>query len=201
MGQESALARSDEADLPLISVNPWLLKAMTSQDFQRVYPLITDWIDQTLRTHASFARPVASVGFARLSRCFSSAILASSKYIPVINCPVPPLASWGLHQFSDFQKMVPDGITYLDSYFVRDEKEGAEDLHFHELIHVIQWKLLGPGRFIAYYADGLEKFGYEQSPLEQMAYSGQRDFVGGRDFDVEAFVGRALLQAYPGALI
>lgn len=52
-----------------------------------------------------------------------------------------------------------------------------EGLHFHELIHVVQWRVLGPERFLAAYADGLEKFGYRASPLEAMAYDAQAAFV------------------------
>jgi hypothetical protein len=172
---------------------------MTPEEFQRVYPLIVEWVARTLRMHASHARPVATAGFSRLPRCFSTTTLATAKFIPVAGCPVPPLASWGLAQFADFQNMVPGGITYLDSYFVRHELLPNEDLHFHELIHVIQWRLLGPERFLAWYADGLERFGYERSPLEAMAYGAQDRFVGGEDFDAETYVRLELGKAYPGA--
>jgi hypothetical protein len=36
--------------------------------------------------------------------------------------------------------------------------------------------MLGPERFIAMYADGLETFGYRNGPLETMAYSLQGRF-------------------------
>ncbi len=50
------------------------------------------------------------------------------------------------------------GITYLDTLSVKRELAEQEPLHFHELIHVVQWRLLGPERFLAAYADGLERF-------------------------------------------
>jgi len=52
------------------------------------------------------------------------------------------------------------GITYLDTHFVRADQSRVESPHFHELIHAIQWRSLGPERFLALYADGLERFGY-----------------------------------------
>ena len=52
-----------------------------------------------------------------------------------------------------------------------------EGLYFHELMHVVQWRMLGPERFLAAYADGLEKFGYRNSPLEAMAYDAQAAFA------------------------
>jgi hypothetical protein len=36
--------------------------------------------------------------------------------------------------------------------------------------------LLDPERFLKLYADGLEKFGYWDSPLERMAYAVQAEF-------------------------
>ena len=89
---------------------------------------------------------------------------------------MPPLSTMGLSRFSDFERMDAGGITYLDTYFVRAERAHDESLHFHELVHVIQWRLLGPERFLRLYADGLERLGYRNSPLEEMAYSLQHKF-------------------------
>jgi len=62
-----------------------------------------------------------------------------------------------------------------------------ESLHFHELVHVIQWRLLGPEKFLALYADGLERFGYRKSPLERMAFRLQKRFEReAQPFNVEA---------------
>jgi hypothetical protein len=103
----------------------------------------------------------------------------------------------GLEQFSAFERMETAGITYLNTYFLRAELSGDESLHFHELVHVIQWRILGPERFLALYADGLERFGYRNSPLEVMAYDLQGGFDYGRDpFDVELEVERRLMVAH-----
>ena len=101
--------------------------------------------------------------------------------------PVPPLSAMGLDRFRDFERMDMAGITYLDTYFVRSEHAHVESLHFHELVHVIQWWLLGPEKFLAFYADGLERFGYRNSPLEVMAYNLQDRFESeAQPFNVEA---------------
>ena len=92
-------------------------------------------------------------------------------------------------QFREFEEMEPNGITYLDTYFVRHEAVGSEALHFHELIHVVQWLTLGPERFLFQYAIGLERFGYRNSPLEIIAYDAEERFVrGSRPFDAEECV-------------
>jgi len=78
------------------------------------------------------------------------------------------------------------GITYLNTYFVRDDRARDESLHFHELVHVIQWRLLGPEKFLALYAVGLERFGYRKSPLEVMAFNLQHRFQReAKPFNVE----------------
>jgi hypothetical protein len=101
--------------------------------------------------------------------------------------PVPPLSAMGLDRFSDFEQMDAGGITYLNTYFVRADQSHSESLHFHELVHVIQWRLLGPEKFLAFYADGLERFGYRNSPLEVMAYNLQDRFEReAQPFSVEA---------------
>ena len=160
---------------------------MTEQQFRAVYPLISGWIRQTLAEHASAARPVASLGFKRLPHYYDEPMLTSTKVVFVPKVPVPPLSALGLDRFSDFERMDAAGITYLDTYFVRADQSHSESLHFHELVHVIQWRLLGLEKFLAFYADGLERFGYRKSPLEVMAYNLQDRFEReAQRFSVEA---------------
>jgi len=160
---------------------------LTEQEFRAVYPRIASWIQRTLAAHASIARPVASFGFRRLPQYYDAPLLAASKVVAVPKVPVPPLAAMGLDRFSDFAQMDAGGITYLDTYFVRADHVHFESLHFHELVHVIQWRLLGPEKFLALYADGLERCGYRHSPLEVMAYDLQDRFEREpQPFNVEA---------------
>ena len=66
-------------------------------------------------------------------------------------------------------------------------------MYFHELVHVVQWRLLGPDRFLFLYANGLECFGYRQSPLEAMAYDAETAFASSMAiFDVENMVAAKL---------
>jgi hypothetical protein len=160
---------------------------MTEQEFRAVYPLIAGWIEKTLAEHAPAAKSVASLGFGRLPNYYGAQLLASSKAVVVSRVPVPPLSAMGLDRFSDFEQMDAGGITYLNTYFVRVDCAHDESLHFHELVHVIQWRLLGPERFLALYADGLERFGYRKSPLEAMAHTLQHRFQReAQPFSVEA---------------
>jgi hypothetical protein len=132
---------------------------------------------------------VISLGFPRLPQYYSREVLTNAKVVAVDRVPMPPLSSMGLVQFAGFEQMEFAGITYVDTYFLRHEHMVLESIHFHELVHVIQWRILGPERFLAVYADGLGTHGYRNSPLEVMAYSLQERFdQGSAPFDVEALV-------------
>jgi hypothetical protein len=132
----------------------------------------------------------------RLLRISSPAQLLhvqSSKVVLVDQLPRPPLSSWGLTRFADFENGNFTGITFLDTFFIKRDQSKNEAIHFHELVHVIQWRILGPERFLYLYADGLERFGYEYSPLEAMAYEAEARFVGSTaKFDAERLVAEAL---------
>ena len=78
---------------------------MQPEEFRAKYPLILNWIRQTLAKHASKARPVASLNFPRLPLYFSPATLATAKVVAVDVVPLPPLTALGLNQFADFEQM------------------------------------------------------------------------------------------------
>ena len=149
---------------------------MTDQEFRVIYPLVIGWVQRTLRQCAQGARPIDSFGFQRLPDFFDAETLANAKAVAVQKVPVPPLSAMGLDRFADFERMDAAGITYLDTYFLRADEARHESLHFHEMVHTIQWRILGPEEFPAAYADGLERFGYRGSPLEVMAYDLQARF-------------------------
>jgi hypothetical protein len=135
------------------------------------------------------------VGFGRLPLYFSNELLASSKFVVVDRPPVPPLLALGLKQFAAFEQGDYDGTTYLDTFFLKKSRVANEGLYFHELIHVVQWRMLGPEGFLADYADGLETFGYRKSPLERMAYDAQASFTqSSKLFDAEKLVAEKLTE-------
>jgi hypothetical protein len=163
---------------------------MSLQQLQQNLPLVRAWINHTLAAHATQARSVASLGFTRLGSYYSTGLLTSATAIPVVSVPVPPLASMKLTGLDEFENLNAAGITYLSSFFVRLGYEHDESLHFHELVHVVQWQHLGPERFIMAYALGhLLTGGYRTNPLEEMAYTLQARFDRNEPaFDVAAVV-------------
>ena len=170
---------------------------MTEEQFKAVYPKVSEWISQTLFSHATKAHTVDSVGFRRLPFYFSPSLLSTTTFVVVDQVPMPPLSAMGLKQFADFERGDWDGITYLDTFFVRHSRVSDERLYFHELIHVLQWRLLGPERFLTAYADGLETLGYHKSPLEIMAYDAENKFVTvAQPFDARKIVEEQLAKCF-----
>jgi hypothetical protein len=169
------------------------MASMNPEEFRSFYPHIIAWIERTLQAHERDTKPVASLGFARLPKYFSARLLASTYVVMVDEVPKPPLSSMGLSRFADFEHGNADGITYLNTFFVKRGSAAVERLYFHELIHVVQWRLLGPEVFLAAYAAGLEAFGYRDSPLEKMAYEAEDSFVrSALPFDAERLVAERL---------
>ena len=62
------------------------------------------------------------------------------------------------------------GITYKNTYFIKKGNENNLTLHFHELVHVLQWQHLGAKDFISRYIKEILQYGYKDAPLEKMAF-------------------------------
>lgn len=172
---------------------------MNLQLLQQKLPEIRRWIDRTLAAHSANALTVASYCFSRLSRFYGSDMLSTSRVVEVPRVPVPPLGAMGLPQFAEFEQGDYAGITYRDTYFVRSGDAQRESLHFHELVHVVQWRHLGPDRFLMAYAIGyFAGGGYRNNPLEIMAYDLQVRFdQDSSSFDSDAIIRHQLDNVVP----
>jgi hypothetical protein len=157
--------------------------------YQSYLPKVKDWIESLLLEHYAQALPIITLNFSRLPYYFSKEVLSASKVVYVDQPPQIPLSSMGLTQFQDFERMRSNGITYYDTFFVRSSLKLDESLHFHELVHVVQWKCMGPDRFLLLYGLELLKNTYNNSLFENMAYNLQSKFQKSKDcFDVESVV-------------
>jgi hypothetical protein len=147
--------------------------------FHAALPQVGAWIDRYIQTHAASARQVSTLGFKRLSVCYPKDLLERAKVVSVDRVPYPPVESFGLPEFASMQQMPFAGITFKDTFFIQRGRESEELLHFHELVHVVQWARLGVDKFLLAYGLGLRQYGYENSPLEAMAYGLQQGFESG----------------------
>ena len=147
--------------------------------FHAALPGVRQWIDEFLNDHAKRARAVSSLGFMRLPTCFPQDLLERTKVVTVPRVPFPPVDRFGLPELAPMQQMSFAGITFKDTFFLQ-QGQTSENLHFHELVHVVQWARLGIDNFLLAYGAGLIQLGYKRSPLEQMAYTLQRSFENRR---------------------
>ena len=150
-------------------------------------PKVRSWIDELLVRSRPQAVRVSTLPFKRLRFFYSAGTLERAWCVVTDRVPVPPLTLLGLPGFEEFEHGSPQGITFQDLYFVRRDHATDESLHFHELVHTVQWNYLGPDGFLEAYALGyLQGGGYMGNPLERIAYSLQDDFERGEyDFQAE----------------
>ena len=128
-----------------------------------------------------------------LSDYFSSLDLDRARIVEVSTLPLPvPLFS---HAVRLIGIDIPDpsliaGITFDHVIAVREPMGTA--MLFHELVHVVQFRLLGVEAFARLYACGLFSTArYEDIPLEQCAYQLEARFeLGPAPFSVENEVSR-----------
>ncbi len=142
-------------------------------------PPVEQWIDRYLKAHRERMTPVGESGFTRLPGYFSRERLDGSKVVKTDQIDMPPLSRFGLSQFRDLESIHPTGITYKDVFFLAPQAHSCESTHFHEMVHIIQWDALNPADFLVTYAIGILIYGYEDSPLERMAYELQDAFDRG----------------------
>lgn len=149
---------------------------------------IEQWIHQVNSSHREL-RQSCSVFEEHFRGFYSPDFLNTAFFVVTDEIPkpdFPELREAGLGGFID---MNVGGITYNDTYYV---KQGAADelrLHFHELVHVIQWRELTLQGFIERYIREIQDFGYDEAPLEKMAYALDGHYQKqGQHLSVEQFV-------------
>ena len=146
---------------------------------QGAMPSFLSWMTKLHEIHAPAAEQVSRIGLPRLSGYWPSDLLAAARAVVVPEIPFPPVAEYGLPEFQSMAAMPMAGITFGHMYFLH-EHPASESVHFHELVHVVQWRELGPRAFLFAYSLGIAQHGYAQSPFERTAYEAQREFDAGR---------------------
>jgi hypothetical protein len=95
------------------------------------------------------------------------------------------LEKMGFKGLPDFTTMA--AITFDDTVVFHDPL--TPQLIFHEMVHVVQYRLLGIDEFARLYVRGYLHGGYSGTPLEVCAYELDGRFImGSVGFDVEAEV-------------
>lgn len=145
---------------------------------------IENWIDATNLKYSS--QKVSCDKFSNEFYGFYPAeFLKNAYYVVVDQIPKPDFAGLREMGLGDFVDMDAAGITYKNTYYLLPEVAKDLRVHFHELVHVAQWLKLGPDAFMMRYISEIQHVGYNDAPLEKMAYALDTQFASkGNKIDV-----------------
>lgn len=153
---------------------------------------IEQWIHQVNSSHKD-VRHSCSVFGEHFRGFYSPDFLKTAFFVVTDKIPKPDFPELREAGLGDFIEMDVDGITYNDTYYVKQSAANELRLHFHELVHVIQWRELSPQGFIARYIREIRGVGYNEAPLEKMAYALDGHYQKqGRHLSVEQLVRESL---------
>jgi len=153
---------------------------------------INNWVDQTLEKFSDRKQSCDQFTF-EFSGYYPSAFLSDSYFVVIDEIPKPNFPELYQAGLGDFIAMDVAGITYKNTYFIKLFYEDDRILHFHELVHVLQWKFLGAEGFIQRYIKEIQLYGYQSAPLEKMAYNLQNHFnLKGGVIDIPEYVQQSL---------
>ncbi len=149
---------------------------------------IEQWIHQTNSAHTEVRRS-CSVFEAYFKGFYLPDFLETAFFVVTDEIPKPDFPELREVGLGDFIDMDVGGITYNDTYYVKQGAANELRLHFHELVHVLQWRELTPQGFIERYIREIQDFGYDKAPLENMAYALDGHYQNqGRPLNVEQYV-------------
>lgn len=153
---------------------------------------VEQWIEQTNLEHQE-KRVSCSKFYDEFKGFYSQEFLQQAYFVVVDSIPkpnFPELRQIGLGSFID---MDAHGITYKNTYYVLPHLVSNLRLHFHELVHVAQWGHLGAKAFMERYITEIQTAGYDEAPLEKMAYRFDAHFArGGEKIDVPSYVAETI---------
>ena len=130
---------------------------------------------------------------AQFAGFYPTELLEKAFYVVIDEIPKPDFAALRAMGLGDFIDMKVSGITYKNTYYLLPASVDNLRVHFHELVHVLQWQNLGALAFITRYMNEIKHFGYHNAPLEIMAYSLDTHFISsGEAINVPEYVLDAL---------
>lgn len=140
------------------------------------------WIVGQRERYRAGGRPLGEEEDRRLAPFFGEATRRSVRLAWVPGLENPPFYRELGRVLLDFTGMA--AITFVDTVVVsrRSIDEAAPiALLFHELVHVVQYRVLGVAEFARRYVEGWVRGGlsYSAIPLEREAYRLQADFESG----------------------
>ena len=149
---------------------------------------IEKWIHELNASHEQ-VRHSCSILHDHFNGFYSIDFLKTAYFVVTDNIPKPDFPELREAGLGDFIDMDAGGITYNDTYYIKQNAVNVLSLHFHELVHVIQYDELTQQGFIKRYIQEIKDFGYDNAPLEKMAYELEDRYKkNGAHLNVEQFV-------------
>lgn len=161
------------------------------------------WIKEQRNAFRPRGRKLPDQTIARFSPFFEESLLKAVRLVVVPALENPKFLEAYRATFDEKGLPLLDftsfsGITYIDTILLVDEFPGADpdDTLFHELVHAVQYEILGPEKFVELYLMGWinQGFNYAAIPLEMDTYELQNRFEADPDthFSVKDEVSRSL---------
>lgn len=162
---------------------------------QHLFNKVEQWIDQTNIAYGD-QRESCSRFADDFTGFYKTSFLQQSYFVVVDNIPRPNLPELQLLGLGPFITLPVAGITYKNTYYLLPESRDDLRLHFHELVHIAQWQHLGAMPFMKRYLYEIQNWGYDNAPLEKMAYAFDSHFSqNGEKIDVVDVVNYTLEHA------
>ena len=170
---------------------------MRANDLLKHAPAYHQWVDDLLAKHESSARQIAAYWFKRLPQFFNPETLAVAKCVEADSVPKIPWQEFGL-PVPEGMDIDFEGITFRNTYFLTRREANQESLHFHEMVHVVQWQMLGNDLFPLIYVLEALKGSYRTNFLEVMASNLTHFFIKANEpFNTDFFVAASIGQYLP----
>jgi hypothetical protein len=141
---------------------------------------IEQWIDEVNSEHES-QRTCCVHLYEDLRSIYPKTFLEQSFYVVVKTLPRPMFLAGQNPDIDKFLYQTLDGITYKNTYYLLPHMAKDLYIHFHELVHVAQWRTLGATGFISRYIEEIVTYEYDNAPLEAMAFGLEDDFKKGNN--------------------
>ena len=142
---------------------------MNLSKMRTALPGMIEWIERTKSFYQKHSKAISEFHLSHIALYFPEEFLSKVRIVPIDHLPIPPLSLLGMTELVDFERADSRAITLDQMYFIKPSFTNDETIHFHELIHVLQWQILGKENFLFIYGLGLLQFGYDENPLEVMA--------------------------------
>jgi len=136
----------------LMNKNDEIIKALKPH-----LPVVKKWITDYTQAHSPDAISISDFRFSRLPQHYPRKILDTAKVVIVDKVEMIPLTQLGISGLDEFEYLNATGVTYFNTYFIDKNYSQAESVHFHELVHIVQWYHLGIDIFLLLYGLELKK--------------------------------------------